>query len=93
MAFAKLKALIRRAAERTYDNLWLAVGHVCDLLVNTYIERYNRTVRSEWLSQYILETIEEAQDQATQWLWTYNNERPKVGFGGMIPAMKLKKAA
>jgi transposase len=31
MAFAKLKALIRRAAARTYDELWKAVGLVCDL--------------------------------------------------------------
>ena len=35
---------------------------------NAYIERYNRTVWGEWLSQYIFETIEEAQDQATEWL-------------------------
>ena len=27
-------------------------------------------------SQYIFETIEEAQDQATEWLWTYNNDDP-----------------
>jgi transposase len=31
MAFSKLKALIRKAAARTYDQLWAAVGHVCDL--------------------------------------------------------------
>lgn len=31
MAFAKLKALIRKAAARTYDDLWKAVGQVCDL--------------------------------------------------------------
>ena len=31
MALAKLKALIRRVAARTYDELWRAVGHVCDL--------------------------------------------------------------
>ena len=31
MAFAKLKALIRRAAARTYDDLWRTLGHVCDL--------------------------------------------------------------
>lgn len=31
MAFAKLKALIRRAAARTYDALCQAVGHVCEL--------------------------------------------------------------
>ena len=29
MAFAKLKSLIRKAAARTYDQLWKAVGHVC----------------------------------------------------------------
>lgn len=60
---------------------------------NAYIERYNRTVRGEWLGQYIFETIEEAQDQATEWLWTYNNERPNMGIGGITPAMKLKTAA
>ena len=38
-----------------------------------YTECYNRTVHGEWLSQYIFETIEEAQDQAAEWLWTYNN--------------------
>ncbi len=37
---------------------------------NAYIERFNRTVRGQWLGQYIFETIEEAQDQATEWLWT-----------------------
>jgi len=37
---------------------------------NAYIERYNRTVRGEWLGQYIFETIEETQEQATEWLWT-----------------------
>jgi transposase len=31
MAFAKLKALLRKAAARTHDDLWKAVGHVCDL--------------------------------------------------------------
>lgn len=31
MAFAKLKALLRKAAARTYDDLWKAVGQVCDL--------------------------------------------------------------
>ena len=34
MAFAKLKALIRRAAARTYDDLWHAVEHVCDLFTD-----------------------------------------------------------
>ncbi len=29
---------------------------------NAYVERYNRTVRHEWLDQYIIDSIEEAQD-------------------------------
>ena len=31
MAFSKLKAIIRKAAARTYEELWQAVGRVCDL--------------------------------------------------------------
>jgi putative transposase len=57
---------------------------------NAYIERYNRTVRHEWLDQNIIETIGEAQNYATQWLWTYNNDRPNMGIGGITPAQKLK---
>lgn len=60
---------------------------------NAYIERYNRTVRHEWLDQSIFETIEEAQEQTTKWLWTYNNDRPNMAIGGITPAMKLKMTA
>lgn len=60
---------------------------------NAYVERYNRTVRHEWLDLYIFETIEEVQEIATEWLWTYNHERPNMGIGGITPAMKLRMAA
>lgn len=60
---------------------------------NAYVERYNRTVRHEWLGLYLFETIEEAQQIATEWLWTYNHERPNMGIGGMTSAQKLKLAA
>ena len=60
---------------------------------NAYIARTNRTVRHEWLDQNIFETVEEAQDQATKWLWTYNNDRPNMAIGGITPDMKLKMAA
>ena len=58
---------------------------------NAYVERYNRTVRHEWLEMNMFETIEDAQDTATKWLWTYNNERPNMAIGGITPAMKLKQ--
>ena len=60
---------------------------------NAYVERYNRTVRHEWLDLHIFETIEEVRNIATEWLWTYNNERPNMGIGGITPAMKLRMAA
>jgi len=60
---------------------------------NAYVERYNRTVRHEWLGQYLFETINEVREHATRWLWTYNNERPNMGNGGLTPAQKLKMAA
>lgn len=31
MAFSKLKALLRKQNARTYDDLWKAIGKVCDL--------------------------------------------------------------
>ena len=54
-----------------------------------YVERYNRTVRYDWLSQYLFDSIEEVQGYATRWLWTCNNERPKMGLGGITPIQKL----
>lgn len=41
----------------------------------------------------LLLIVEEVQDQATQWLWTCNNDRPNMGMGGSTPAVKLKMAA
>ena len=59
---------------------------------NAYIERFNRTVRYDWLSHYIYYDIEELQNKATKWLWTYNHERPNMGIGGITPIQKLKLA-
>ncbi|GBO82190.1 transposase [Acetobacter aceti NRIC 0242] len=60
---------------------------------NAYLERYNRTVRQEWLEQYLFESIQDVQEVATQWLWTYNHDRPNMGNSGLTPAQKLKTAA
>lgn len=60
---------------------------------NAYIERYNRTVRYDWLRQYLFESIAEVQLHATQWLWTYNNERPNTAIGGIPPRRKLALVA
>lgn len=60
---------------------------------NAYIERYNRTVRYDWLAQYLFDSIEEVQEYATNWLWTYNHERPNMALGGITPMQKLATAA
>ncbi len=39
----------------------------------------------------ILDTIENAQNLATQWMWVYNNKRPHSAIGG-IPTRKLLEA-
>jgi len=37
--------------------------------------------------------LEEMQEFATAWLWTYNNERPNMGIGGIPPVQKRRMAA
>ncbi len=60
---------------------------------NAYIERYNRTVRYDWLAQFLFDSVEEVQEYATRWLWTYNHERPNMGLGGITPIQKLAMVA
>lgn len=56
---------------------------------NAYIERYNRTVRYAWLASTLFDSIEQVQQTATDWLWTYNHERPNMALGGITPMQKL----
>lgn len=60
---------------------------------NAYVERFNRTVRYEWLVQYLFDDIDEVQDFATRWLWNYNHERPNMALGGITPKQRLAMAA
>ena len=60
---------------------------------NAYIERFNRTVRYEWLSQYLWQSIEQVQDYATRWMYVYNHERPNMAIGGVHPKQRLASAA
>jgi putative transposase len=60
---------------------------------NAYVERYNQTVRYDWLGQYLFESIAEVQTFDTRWLWTYNHERPNMALGGITPMQKLALAS
>lgn len=60
---------------------------------NAYVERYNRTVRYDWLNQYHFSSLDKMRCFATEWLWIYNNERPNMGLGGITPMQRLAIAA
>ena len=59
---------------------------------NAYIERFNRTARHEWLDLHNFSSVAHAQLLATQWLWTYNNDRPHTSIGGVPPRSILNAA-
>jgi putative transposase len=58
---------------------------------NAYIERFNRTVRYDWLSQHLFRELSDLQSYADNWLWRYNNIRPNMGIGGITPMQKLEQ--
>lgn len=60
---------------------------------NAYVERFNRTVRYEWLSQYYWDDLEEVQLFATQWMYDYNHDRRNIALGGFTPKQWLAMAA
>ena len=102
MVIASQSALFRRCYGPEYVSgkliEWACKHHITLSYIqpgkpqqNAYIERYNRTVRNEWLGTHIFHSIQEVQDYATKWLWTYNNDRPNMGIGGITPAMKLNQ--
>ena len=60
---------------------------------NAYVERFNHTVRYEWLSQHYWQSVEEVQDFATQWMYKYNHQRPNMALGGITPKQRLAMVA
>ncbi len=60
---------------------------------NTCVERFNRAVRSEWLSQYDGENLEDMQLFATRWMYGYNHARRHMASSGFAPKRRLAMAA
>ena len=54
---------------------------------NAYIERFNRTYRTEVLSAYVFESLEQVREISAEWLQSYNEERPHDALAGLPPAM------
>ena len=60
---------------------------------NAFVERFNRTVRYEWLSQHDWADLEQVRIFATQWIYRYHHERPYMALGGMTPMQRLAMTA
>jgi len=53
---------------------------------NAYIERFNRTYRTEVLDPHIFSTLSQVRDISWAWLLSYNEERPHSSLGNIPPA-------
>ena len=52
---------------------------------NAYIERFNRTYRTEVLDRYIFNSLTEARVMTDDWRYRYNNQRPHTSLGDVPP--------
>lgn len=50
---------------------------------NTFIERFNRTYRTEVLDAHLFVNLEQVQAITEQWLVNYNEYRPHESLGGL----------
>ncbi|RCX00130.1 integrase-like protein [Kosakonia sp. AG348] len=50
---------------------------------NAFIERFNRTYRTEILDFYLFRTLNEAQEITERWLTEYNSERPHESLNNL----------
>jgi putative transposase len=52
---------------------------------NAYIERFNRSYRTEVLNLYLFESLEQVQLLTDEWLLEYNTQRPHESLGRVPP--------
>ena len=52
---------------------------------NAFIERFNRTYRTEMLDFYLFRTLNEVREITEKWLSEYNSERPHESLNNMTP--------
>lgn len=62
--------------------------------LNTFVERFDRTVMHEWLDEHLFESTEHAQQTVTEWRWRYNHQSLHMALlGGIPPNPMLAHAA
>lgn len=58
---------------------------------NAYIERFNRTYRTEVLDCYVFTSLQEVRRMTEDWRHRYNHERPHESLGSLAPVQYLKQ--
>lgn len=59
---------------------------------NGYVERFNRTYRTEILDYYLFSDLDEVRDITSRWMREYNEERPHESLGDMTPSEYREQA-
>lgn len=54
---------------------------------NAFIERFNRSYRTEVLDSWLFTSLDEVREVTHQWLQSYNEERPHDALGRLPPAV------
>ena len=48
---------------------------------NAYVERFNKTYRTEVLDCHVFDSLQEVRDMTVDWLHRYNHRRPHESLG------------
>ena len=58
---------------------------------NAFVERFNRTYRTEVLDAHLFASVRDVQRQTDDWLVTYNDHRPHESLGDVPPTRFLPR--
>lgn len=75
-------ALRKWCDERDIELNFIRPGKPTD---NSYIERFNRTVRTELLNAWVFQNLEQVRDQVFEFMDDYNRTRPHQALGNVSP--------
>ncbi len=60
---------------------------------NAFVERFNGSIRNEFLNQYLFDSLNQVRSMADYWIEQYNYERPHEGLKNLTPMEYRTKEA